>query len=78
MKKKFNKLWSGDALLVPFHKYGLTLIPAWISNPMPSKVWDETTDPFLKFNGCTVEVWAWESNFLLHFIISVITYLCLD
>ena len=35
---------------------GLTLIPAWISNYMPGKVWDEITYPFLNFNGCTVEV----------------------
>ena len=28
----------------------------WISNHMPSKVWDEITYPFLNFNGCTVEV----------------------
>ena len=29
------------------------LIPAWISNLMPSKVWDEITYPFPNFNGCT-------------------------
>ena len=34
----------------------LTLIPAWISNHLPSKVWDEITYPFLNFNSCTVEV----------------------
>ena len=38
------------------NKHGLTLIPAWISNDMLSKVWDEITYPFLNFNGCTVEV----------------------
>ena len=32
------------------------LIPAWISNYMPRKVFDEITYPFLNFNGCTVEV----------------------
>ena len=42
---------AGPAL---FH--GLTLIPAWISNYMPGKVWGEITYPFLNFNGCTVEV----------------------
>ena len=26
------------------------------SNHMPSKVWDESTYPFLYFNGATVEV----------------------
>ena len=40
----------------PFYQHGLTLIPAWISNHMPCKVWDEITYPFLNFNGCTVEV----------------------
>ena len=41
---------------VPFYKHGSTLIPARISNHMPSKVWDEITYPFLNLNGCTVEV----------------------
>ena len=41
-------------LALPEH--GLTLIPAWISNHMPGKVWDEITYPFLNFNGATVEV----------------------
>ena len=36
--------------------YGLTVIPAWISNHMPCNVWDEITYPFLNFNRCTVEV----------------------
>ena len=34
----------------------LNLIPAWISNYMPGKMWDEITYPFLNFNGATVEV----------------------
>ena len=25
----------------PYNKYGLTLIPAWISNHLPGKVWDD-------------------------------------
>ena len=40
----------------PFYKHGLTLIPAWISNYIHYKEWDEITYPFLNFNGCTVEV----------------------
>ena len=40
----------------PFYQYGLTLIPAWTSNYIPYNVWDETTYPFLNFNGATVEV----------------------
>ena len=39
-----------------FYLHGLTLIPAWISNYIHYKVWDEITYPFLNFNGCTVEV----------------------
>ena len=34
----------------------LTSIPAWISNHMLNKVWDEITYPYLNFNGATVEV----------------------
>ena len=49
-------------------------IPAWISNDMPSKVWDEIAYPFLNFNGCTVEVYEWISNFIPHFMMDVITY----
>ena len=41
---------------------------------MPSKVWDEITYSFLNFNGCTVEVSEWISNFTPHFIDDVITY----
>ena len=56
----------------------LTLIPAWISNYIPSKVWDEITYPFPNFNGVSVEVWEWISNFIKHFIMHVITYPCRD
>ena len=42
--------------LVLLNLPGLTLIPAWISNHIHYKVWDEITYPFLNFNGCTVEV----------------------
>ena len=34
---------------------------------MPSKVCDEVTYLFPNFNGCTVEVWEWRSNFIPHF-----------
>ena len=40
----------------PFTNNGLTLIPAWLNNYTPRKVWDEITYPFLNFNGCTIEV----------------------
>ena len=45
---------------------------------MPCKVWDEITYPFPKFNGATVEVWEWMNNFILYFIMDVITYPCWD
>ena len=34
----------------------------------PNKVWDEITNQFPDFNGCTVKVWEWTSNFIPHFI----------
>ena len=54
-----------------FYQHGLTLIPVWISNHMPSKVWNEITDPFLHF---TVDIWI--SNWIIHFVMDVITYPC--
>ena len=46
----YCKLWS------QWSSHGLTLISAWISNIMPSKVRGEITYPFSNFNGCNVEV----------------------
>ena len=45
---------------------------------MPSKMWDEITYQFPNFNGYTVEVWEWISNFISHIIMDVITYPSLD
>ena len=39
-----------------FYKHGLTLVPAWISDYIHHKVWDEITCSFPNFNGCTVEI----------------------
>ena len=33
-----------------------TLIPAWISNYIHYKLWDEITYPFQNFKSCTIEV----------------------
>ena len=52
----------------PFYWHSLTLIPAWISNYIHYKVWDEITYPFPNFNGVTVEVWEWISNFIPCFL----------
>ena len=62
----------------PFDLQGLTLIPAWISNHMPRKMWNEITFPFTNLNGSTVEVWEWTSNFITHIIMDVMTYPCWD
>ena len=62
--------------LSPFYKHALTVIPAWISNQMPSKVWNDIIHPFPNFNGYTVEVWGWISNFTPHITMDVITYPC--
>ena len=43
----------------------IILIPAWISNHIPSEMWGEITYPFPNFN----EVWEWVSNFNPHFMI---------
>ena len=45
---------------------------------MPSKLWDEITYPLPNFDGCTLEVWEWVSNFIPHIIMDVITYPCWD
>ena len=36
----------------PFYWYGLTSSPAWISNHIPSEVWEEIIYPFRNVNGC--------------------------
>ena len=40
--------------------------PSMDNNHMPSIVRDGITYPFLNFNGCTVEVYEWISNFTPH------------
>ena len=52
--------WQGwDLFWGPFSYHSLTVNPEWISNHMPSNVWDKIVYPFPNFNGCTVEVWQW-------------------
>ena len=51
-----HKAHYSDATRDPFYSYGLISIPAWISNYINYKEWDEITYPFLNFNGATVEV----------------------
>ena len=54
-----------------FTKMDYRLTPAWISDEMPSKVWDAITYPLPNLNSCTFEVWEGIENFILHFIRSV-------
>ena len=58
---------------------GLTVIPAYIINHMPGKLWDESTYHFSNFNGATADDWARISN-LIHilYIMDVNTYLSWD
>ena len=65
--------------LGPFHYEGLILIPTYISITC-LVVLDEITFPFPNFNGATVEVWEWISNFIQHFVMGVIVinYPCWD
>ena len=50
--------------------------PISIPNSIPSKVWDEISYSFLSFNGYTIEVCEWISNFVEYFSLSVISYPC--
>ena len=50
--EKWYKVYASG----PFYYYGLTLIPAWISNYIHNNMCDEITYPFLNFNGATVEI----------------------
>ena len=52
---KSIQLQTGKNIQDPFHKHGLNWILVWISNRMPSIMWDGTTYPFPNFNGWTME-----------------------
>ena len=41
-------------------------------------MWEGITYPFPNFNGYTIEVWEWISNFIPHFTGQMITYPCWD
>ena len=71
--------WVQDGLLRninrgPFYLYGLNLIPAYISNHMPSKERDEITYPFPNIISATPDVWEWISKSIPHFIMDLFTY----
>ena len=52
----------------------LTLIAACINNHMHRKVCIEITYPFPNFNAYSADVWEWISNFMLQYMMCVITY----
>ena len=56
----------------PFTNMVLTVIQAGIINYTHYKVWDEISYPFPNFNGYSIEVWKWISNFIPHHNIYVI------
>ena len=43
------------------------IITSWISNCIHNKAWAQITYSFPNFNGFTVEVWKWISNFIAYF-----------
>ena len=43
-------------MMTPGAPFTNMVIPAWISNHMTNKVWDEITYPFPNFNGATIDV----------------------
>ena len=55
---------------------GLTWIPAWLSNDIHHKMWDEITYPLPNFNVRTVEYLEWTSNFIPHLTMYLITFPC--
>ena len=49
-----------------FYEHGLTLIPTWISNHMPSEVWDEMTHPFPNVSSRNLIHTLWRTYLLIH------------
>ena len=62
----------------PFYEHGSSWIPAWVSNYIHYKVYNEITYPFPNFNSATIEAYEWISNFIPHFTGHMITYSCLS
>ena len=63
--------------LIP-HLYGITWIPKWINDYIPSKMCDEITYQFPNLNGAAVDVSELISNFIQYLTVHVITYPCCD
>ena len=58
------------------YEHGLTLIPAWISNHMPSNAWDKITYPISKLQRCNRWSLEWICYFIPYFIMGAITSPC--
>ena len=54
LKTEFEMLNIYSCLGI-FYQHRVTLIPAWMSNHMHGKMWDEYAYPFPNFDGCTVD-----------------------
>ena len=65
-------------LMEPLLQTWFNFNPSMDKNHLPGKVWDEITYPFLSFDGATVEVLEWISNFTPHFMMDVINNPCWD
>ena len=79
LKRKTRSIQCyGWWLFCPLLLICFNLIPAWISNYVHDKVWNEMTYTLPNFSGCTVEVWEWISNFIPHFTGHMIAYSCWD
>ena len=50
------------------------IISVWISNHMLHEVWNDITYPFPNFNGCTVEIWQFISDFTSNFICTLLFF----
>ena len=72
-----RSLWNvPQSFYISQGSYEHSFIPAWICNHIHYKMSSEITYPFPNFNGCTIEVWEWTSDFIPHFPGHVITYPC--
>ena len=70
----FTPLDVGPLLLTWFNFNTL----AWVNTHIHSEEWGEIIHPFPNFNGGTIGVWEWISNFITLFIMDVLTYVCCE
>ena len=55
--------WMDEVNITMRHPLG-PLSQTWISNYTHNIVWDDIAYQFSNFNGATVDVWEWISNFI--------------